>query len=93
MPRVGRAARGGVVYHVLNRRSGRMRLFQKEGDYEAFIDAIWAVPRGLELLKTPIEAATPGLWALGKEGRRGRLSNDASPRRSDAACGPKARRP
>lgn len=48
MPRVGRAARGGVVYHALNRGSGRMRLFQKEGDYEAFIDAIWAVPRGLK---------------------------------------------
>ena len=48
MPRVGRAASGGVVYHVLNRGNGRMRLFLKEGDYEAFIHANRVVPRGLE---------------------------------------------
>ena len=37
MPRVGRAARGGGVYHVLNCGNGRMRLFHKEADYEAFL--------------------------------------------------------
>jgi len=37
MPRVGRAAKGGVVYHVLNRGNGRMRLFHKEADYDAFV--------------------------------------------------------
>jgi len=37
IPRVGRAAKGGVVYHALNRGNGRMRLFHKEADYDAFL--------------------------------------------------------
>jgi len=36
MPRPPRVAVGGVVYHVLNRANGRVRLFQEPGDYEAF---------------------------------------------------------
>lgn len=36
MPRTRRAAPGGYVYHVLNRGVGRMRLFTKPRDYEAF---------------------------------------------------------
>ena len=36
MPRSARVAPGGMVFHVLNRGVGRMRLFDKEGDYEAF---------------------------------------------------------
>lgn len=36
MPRTGRAAPGGRVYHVLNRGNGRCRLFHKDADYEAF---------------------------------------------------------
>ena len=36
MPRVARQAPGGMVFHVLNRGVGRMVLFEKEGDYEAF---------------------------------------------------------
>ena len=37
MPRVGRKAVGGVVYHVLNRGNGKARLFHKPGDYDAFL--------------------------------------------------------
>jgi putative transposase len=37
MPRVGRIAPGGVIYHVLNRGNGRMQLFFKDGDYAAFL--------------------------------------------------------
>jgi putative transposase len=37
MPRVGRKAPGGFVYHVLNRGNGRRRLFHKPGDYDAFV--------------------------------------------------------
>ena len=37
MPRTGRAAAGGVIYHVLNRGNGRSRLFHKEADYDAFV--------------------------------------------------------
>ena len=36
MGRPLRSAIGGVVYHVLNRANGRLRLFEKAGDYEAF---------------------------------------------------------
>jgi putative transposase len=33
MPRTARSTEAGVIYHVLNR---GMRLFHKDGDYEAF---------------------------------------------------------
>ena len=36
MPRRLRECSGGIVYHVLNRAVGRMKLFEKERDYEAF---------------------------------------------------------
>ena len=36
MGRPLRANAGGVIYHVLNRANGRLPLFQKDGDYEAF---------------------------------------------------------
>jgi len=37
MPRTARAIEAGTVYHVLNRGNGRMRIFHKDGDYEAFL--------------------------------------------------------
>ena len=36
MPRTARAAEGGMVYHVLNRGNGRMRIFHKPDDFAAF---------------------------------------------------------
>src|SRR6185503_14295500 len=36
MPRRHRAATGGLAYHVLNRRAGRLPLFEKPSDYSAF---------------------------------------------------------
>jgi putative transposase len=36
MPRQKRIAKGNVVYHVLNRANGRLRIFKKPGDFEAF---------------------------------------------------------
>ena len=36
MPRTARAIEAGMVYHVLNRGNGRMRLFYKDGDFHAF---------------------------------------------------------
>ena len=36
MPRTVRAGEAGMVYRVLNRGNGRMRLFPKGGDCEAF---------------------------------------------------------
>ena len=36
MPRQSRNAPGGLVYHVLNRAMGRIKLFRHEGDFAAF---------------------------------------------------------
>ena len=36
MPRTARSIEAGTVYHVLNRGNGRMRLFHRHGDGEAF---------------------------------------------------------
>jgi putative transposase len=36
MPRRARSIVGGLPYHVLNRANGRLRLFKKDADYEAF---------------------------------------------------------
>jgi putative transposase len=36
MPRTARAAEAGLIYHVINRGNGRMRLFHKDGDFASF---------------------------------------------------------
>jgi putative transposase len=36
MPRVARQAPGGLIYHVLNRGNGRLRLFKKDDDFLGF---------------------------------------------------------
>ncbi len=36
MPRSLRKSLGGYVYHALNRANGRLRIFKKNGDFEAF---------------------------------------------------------
>jgi len=36
MPRRPRLSTGGIAYHVLNRRAGRLELFEKPSDYSAF---------------------------------------------------------
>ena len=40
MPRAPRASVGGICYHVMNRGNGRRAVFQKDGDYQAFLKAI-----------------------------------------------------
>ena len=40
MPRSSRVTPGGMVFHVLNRGVGRMRLFHKDADYLAFEDIL-----------------------------------------------------
>ena len=53
MPRIARVAPGGIIQHVLNRGNGRMKLFHKPADYDAFAnllaDAAEKVP-GVRLL-------------------------------------------
>ncbi|MCK5172905.1 MAG: transposase [Planctomycetes bacterium] len=36
MPRQKRITKGGLVYHVLNRANGKLRIFRKDGDFRAF---------------------------------------------------------
>ena len=43
MPRSGRIAAGGIIYHVLNRGNGRARLFHKPEDYDAFMGIVLEV--------------------------------------------------
>ena len=40
MPRRPRIAPGGLVYHVLNRSVGRMKMFRTERDFQAFEDLL-----------------------------------------------------
>ena len=54
MPRVGRIAPGGLIYHVLNRGNGRQRLFRKPADYAAYAALL---PR--------VGEAVPGVSVLG----------------------------
>jgi putative transposase len=63
MPRTARSTEGGMVYHVLNRGNGRMRIFRKAGDYEAFERVL---AEGLE--RYPVDLLTyclmPNHWHL-----------------------------
>ena len=40
MPRAARASVGGICYRAINRGNGRRTVFHKEGDYEAFLQAM-----------------------------------------------------
>ena len=40
MPRSKRIDKGDVVYHVLNRANGRLKIFNKAGDFEAFEEIV-----------------------------------------------------
>ncbi len=63
MPRTARAVEAGTVYHVLNRGNGRMRLFHKPADYDAFEQVL---AEGLE--RYPVDLLTycvmPNHWHL-----------------------------
>ncbi len=40
MPRTARASVGEICYHVINRGNARQQVFQKQGDYQAFVELI-----------------------------------------------------
>jgi REP-associated tyrosine transposase len=63
MPRSARAALGGVVYHVLNRGNGRMRIFRKPADYEAFLQLI-ADAKGRAAVEIFSFCLMPNHWHL-----------------------------
>jgi putative transposase len=45
MPRTARIAPGGIVFHVLNRGNGGMKLFRNAADYAAFVNVLADVQR------------------------------------------------
>src|SRR5687768_17634345 len=56
MPRAPRIIEDGGIYHVLNRRVGRLPLFETDADYQAFenvIDEVYAVVRVLAYCLMP----------------------------------------
>ena len=53
MPRTARAVEPGTIYHVLNRGNGRMKLFHKPGDFDAFVKVL---SEGLE--RYPVDLLT-----------------------------------
>ena len=40
MARPPRAAEGGLIYHALNRANARLRIFDEEADYAAFVKVL-----------------------------------------------------
>ena len=63
MPRRPRLAAGDLAYHVLNRRVGRLPLFEKPGDYEAF-EQVLAEAVAHRRLRIAAYCLMPNHWHL-----------------------------
>jgi len=63
MPRRPRLAAGDLAYHVLNRRVGRLPLFEKPADYVAF-EKILAEARALTKIRVAAYCLMPNHWHL-----------------------------
>jgi putative transposase len=63
MPRMNRVAVGGVIYHVINRSNGRVKIFHADADYQHF-EAL--LLEGIELIDMPLLAycIMPNHWHL-----------------------------
>jgi putative transposase len=64
MPRVGRQAPGGYIYHVLNRGNRRERLFHKSADYDAFLRILIEVLRAVPGVRLLAFCLMPNHWHL-----------------------------
>lgn len=76
MPRNARAIEAGLIYHVLNRGNGQMRLFHKPEDYAAFERVLaeglarypsdlltyCIMPNHWHLVARPLDAVALGRW-------------------------------
>ena len=67
MPRTARSTEAGMVYHVLNRGNGRMRIFHKAGDFEAFERVLAELKNG--------DAASIGRVAKDRNGTTGAIDD------------------
>ena len=63
MPRARRVSLGGLAYHVLNRGTGRMRIFDTPEDYEAF-ERVMAEARQRIAMRVCAYALMPNHWHL-----------------------------
>jgi putative transposase len=63
MPRTSRKAPGGLIYHCLNRRVGRARIFHKPEDYAAF-ERVMAHALEGEAVKLLAYCIMPNHWHL-----------------------------
>ncbi|ULA64754.1 MAG: Y1Tnp domain-containing protein [Nitrospira sp.] len=63
MPRRPRLAAGDLAYHVLNRRVGRLSLFEKPADYAAF-ETILAEAQGQTQIRIAAYCLMPNHWHL-----------------------------
>jgi putative transposase len=61
MARHARVAPGGLIYHVLNRSAGRIRLFRKDADFEAF-ERIMAEAQALHPIRILSWCIMPNHW-------------------------------
>ena len=70
MPRRMRHAKGGYVYHVLNRAVGRATLFAKATDYEAFVCVLSEPLDWVDIrLLAYWSCRTIGIWWFGRSDR------------------------
>jgi putative transposase len=63
MPRVGRHAPAGVIFHVLNRGNGRQKLFHKAADYDAFVALLAQIAAAIPV-KVLAYCLMPNHWHL-----------------------------
>jgi putative transposase len=70
MPRTARAVEGGEIYHVLNRGNGRMRIFHKPGDFEAFLKLLALAPKRVAAVDVLALCLMPNHWHLVLRPRR-----------------------
>jgi putative transposase len=63
MPRVGRHAPAGVIFHVLNRGNGRQKLFHKPADYDAFVKLLAQIAAAVPV-KILAYCLMPNHWHL-----------------------------
>jgi putative transposase len=63
MPRRPRLSTGGIAYHVLNRRVGRLELFEKPADYFTF-EKILAEAHGRTGIRIAAYCLMPNHWHL-----------------------------
>jgi putative transposase len=64
MGRPRRIALGGYVYHVLNRANGRLPIFQKDGDYDAFVRILGEALEHVPAMRLLSFCLMPNHWHL-----------------------------